>query len=67
MKLMDSGWSRKFDINQFQILDFSIFWSLQQFQKFPWILYDSVCYMQMEPSPQFVIISAEHYDNGFPR
>ena len=67
MNLMDSGCSRKFDINQFQILDFSILEVGNKFKSFPGFWYDSLCNMQMEPSPQFVIISAEHYDNRFPR
>ena len=29
--------------------------------------YDTAGTMQMEHSPQFVIISAWHYDNAFPR
>ena len=30
-------------------------------------MYDTAGTMQMEHSPQFVIISAWHYDNAFPR
>ena len=40
MKLMDSGWSRKFDSKQFQILDVSILGvdnKIVQFQKIPFL------------------------------